>query len=139
MKVSGAESFPGLTPRATGFRQPAEWEAHEACWVAWPSHPELWGHDLAAVREQFVTFCRLIADPDPSSGAARGEGLVVLVRDDPGELAARDALAGLPCRFRQLAFGDIWLRDTAPIFLTRGDGAVAVARFAFNGWGGKYR
>src|SRR5215469_9301550 len=30
------------TPRALGFRMPAEWERHEATWIAWPHNEEDW-------------------------------------------------------------------------------------------------
>ncbi len=42
-------------------------------------------------------------------------------------------LRGLPVRYHDIQFGDIWLRDTAP--LLRDKRAV---RFGFNGWGRKY-
>jgi agmatine deiminase len=65
----------------------------------------------------------------------------VLVPDTAQEAAARAALDGADARFHRVPFGDIWLRDTAPIFV-RGvravEGGVATARFRFNGWGGKY-
>jgi agmatine deiminase len=46
-------------------------------------------------------------------------------------------MSGLPARFHRIPFGDIWLRDTAPVFVTGSEGVAAVS-FAFNGWGGKY-
>ena len=53
------------------------------------------------------------------------------------EQLARGALNGLPVTFHRVPFGDIWLRDTAPIFVERPEG-LATVRFSFNGWGGKY-
>ncbi len=28
-----------MTPRNLGYRMPAEWEPHEATWLAWPHNP----------------------------------------------------------------------------------------------------
>lgn len=66
-----------------------------------------------------------------------GPEVVVLACGDEAEAAAR---AKLPSRARvqQAGFGDIWLRDTGPLFAQEGSTLVA-RRFGFNGWGGKYR
>lgn len=110
------------------FRQPAEWEPHECCWVAWPAAEDLWGADLPRAQESFVRMCRAIAE---------GERLEVLVPDERGERAAAAALAGR-ARFHRIPYGDIWLRDIAPIFVRDEGGRVVAACFDFNGWGGKY-
>ncbi len=111
------------------IRQPAEWAPHRACWLAWPSAADLWEENLPGAQAEFRELCRAI-------GAS--EKLEILV---PNESAARDAeraLAGLEARFHRIDFGDIWLRDTAPIFMHGLDGRLAAVRFAFNGWGEKY-
>jgi agmatine deiminase len=117
------------TPREAGFRMPAEWEPHVATWVAWPSHGELWEDNLGPARDAFVRLVEAIA---------AGETAEVLVPDDANERLARAALPSSGVRFHRMPFGDIWLRDTAPLFLQDADGAPATVRFAFNGWGGKY-
>jgi agmatine deiminase len=122
------------TPSADGFRQPGEWTPHRACWLAFPSDPELWPA-LAETQAAFVTMCRGIALP--GRGAA-GEQLEVLVQNDAARGQAERLLTGLPARFHVAAFGDIWMRDIAPVFLAHADGRVASVRFRFNGWGNKY-
>ncbi len=108
--------------------QPAEWEEHEACWLAWPSHGDLWQEDLETTRQEFTALCRAIS----------GERLEILVPDAENKSLAEKALRGLNARFHLIPFGDIWLRDTGPIFLWGKNGEVEAARFTFNGWGGKY-
>lgn len=120
------------TPRGEGFVQPGEWAPHEAVWSAWPSDGELWQEHLAAAQAEFVGLCEAIA---AGPGAER---LEILVADAAAERAAAAALGRLGARLHRVAYGDIWLRDTAPIFVTDARGAVAACRFGFNGWGGKY-
>jgi agmatine deiminase len=108
---------------------PAEWAPHDATWVAWPSHEDLWQENLPAARGAFAQLV---------GGIAAGEEARVLVPDAEQERLARAALPGTNVRFFRQPFGDIWLRDTAPIFLAGAGGEQATVRFAFNGWGGKY-
>ncbi|HEX6866025.1 MAG TPA: agmatine deiminase family protein, partial [Caulobacteraceae bacterium] len=107
---------------------PAEWSPHRAMWLGFPSHAALWESDLDAAQDEVATLARALAGP----GA---EQVRLMVCGDEAMAAAKarlgsvDNIAFVPGRF-----GDIWLRDTGPIF-TSGDEAAA---FRFNGWGGKY-
>lgn len=126
------------TPYEAGYRQPAEWEPHEAVWVGWPHLAEEWREDLEPARAEVRELLRAIGDPDPRTGVRRGETVRLLVPDEAAERDAYEALRGIPVAFHRVPFGDIWLRDIAPIFVTDGRGRVGAARFEFNGWGGKY-
>jgi agmatine deiminase len=127
-----------LTPPVVTHQMPAEWEPHQACWLAFPSHENLWMESLEAAQAEFVELCQAIADPDPISGKPRGEQLEILVLNEAGKTQAEKALNGIPARFHILPFGDIWLRDIGPIFRIEPDGTLATVRFNFNGWGEKY-
>jgi agmatine deiminase len=107
-------------------------------WVAWPSAEDLWKEALAPAQRAFTAMCAAIADLDPRSRLPRGERLELLVPDEERGRAAMRALGGLAPRVHVIPFGDIWLRDTAPIFLLGASGEACAACFAFNGWGGKY-
>jgi agmatine deiminase len=104
-------------------RPPAEWARQAAIWVGFPSAPDLWEEDLEPARAEVAALARQLAETVPVS----------LVAAD--ETAAEAARAAVPAAsVHTLPFGDIWLRDTAPIFLSRSEGVA----FRFNGWGGKY-
>jgi len=69
----------------------------------------------------------------------RGERVELLVRTAADEAAASALLgpSAAGVRFHRARYGDVWLRDTGPIFVVR-DGELSAARFRFDGWGGKY-
>jgi agmatine deiminase len=136
---------------ATGDRltMPAEWAPHDAVWTAWPHDPEQWSEGLEEPQRALMAMCRAIVDLDETgeesgddTGAPRGERVELLVRHAEDEAAARALLgpAAAFVRFHHRRYGDVWLRDTGPLFLTRGPGGpeVSAARFGFDGWGGKY-
>lgn len=108
------------------IRIPPEWAPHKAIWTAWPSAADLWGEDLAPAREEVGAMVAALA-------ADAGDRMRVLVNGDEALASARAAI-GEHADLIEAQFGDIWLRDTGPIF-TSGGGALG---FQFNGWGGKY-
>jgi agmatine deiminase len=118
--------------------QPGEWESHSACWLAWPAAANLWQENLESAQIEFVNLCRVISDWDERANLCRGEKLEVLVPDEKAERAAARALRNLNVRFHRIPYGDIWLRDIAPIFVRDPQGGVSAASFRFNGWGEKY-
>jgi agmatine deiminase len=109
------------------FAVPPEWAPHRAMWLGFPSHAALWEDDLEPAQAEVAALARALAGPG-------GERVKLLTGSPKGEAAARNLLgdvAGL--EITPGRFGDIWLRDTGPIFA----GGKAHA-FRFNGWGGKY-
>jgi agmatine deiminase len=105
---------------------PAEWSPHRAIWVGFPSHPELWEADLEPAQAEAGALANALAGPG-------GERVRLMVCGAAAaEAAARHCDEAV--EIVRGRFGDIWLRDTGPIFVSESE-AVG---FRFNGWGGKY-
>jgi agmatine deiminase len=111
---------------------PAEWAPHSAMWLGFPSHADLWEDNLAPAQAEVADLAKALAGP----GAER---VRLLVCGDAAEAAARALLQGVVgVELVRGQFGDIWLRDTGPIFVQDGGPSGEAAGFRFNGWGGKY-
>ncbi len=115
----------------TTLHPPAEWTPHGAIWTAWPADEELWLDDLSPARAEVAAMVRALAAPGPDGRP--GDTVKVLVHGPMAMLSAEKAI-GEVAELIDARYGDIWLRDTGPIFYS-GD---RCALFAFNGWGGKY-
>jgi agmatine deiminase len=117
------------TPAALGFSMPAEWEPHEAAWLAWPHHPTDWPGKLDAIRWVYTEMVRKIAP---------AETVRMMVRSAAEEAMARSYLsrAGAPLErveFIRHATDRGWTRDSGPIFVRR-ESETAIVHFHFNAW-----
>jgi agmatine deiminase len=107
---------------------PAEFSPHGVLWVGFPSHADLWEDNLEPAQTEVADLVRALAGPG-------GERVRLLVRGEDALAAARALVGGLAgVDLIPGEFGDIWLRDTGPIFTAPGHAAA----FSFNGWGGRY-
>ena len=117
-------------PRFLGYRMPAEWEPHEATWLAWPHNPEDWPGKFQPIPWVYAEIVRLLA--------AR-ERVHILVDDLKSEARARSILARAVANLDQVSFhawptDRVWTRDSGPIFVRNAEGRVAVTNWRFNAW-----
>jgi agmatine deiminase len=113
---------------------PAEWAPHRSIWLGFPSHPELWEDNLEPAQAEVAALAKALAGPG-------GERVRLLVRGETAYDQAHALLADTSgVEIVRGLFGDIWLRDTGPIFVERGEEGqeIVASAFRFNGWGGKY-
>jgi agmatine deiminase len=119
------------SPRALGFRMPAEWEPHAATWLAWPHEARDFPGKLPAVYWVFCEIARQLAS---------GERIRLIVRDSAMERAAARALESSGVELTAVDFvradtNRSWTRDFVPTFVTRRSRReLAAVKFRFNGW-----
>jgi len=117
------------TPAALGFSMPAEWEPHQATWLAWPHHPTDWPDKLDTIRWVYTEIVRKLAP---------AETVRMLVGSRAEEKLARRYLSRAGASTGQVEFivhptNRGWTRDSGPVFVKRGAETVIV-HFHFNGW-----
>ena len=120
----------GLTPRKLGFRMPAEWEPHEATWLAWPHEKSDWPGKFAPVPWLYGEIVRHLA---------RVEIVRILVEGPEVENFIRKILKKCHVDLNAVQFfhhntNRSWTRDFCPLFVRHKGGAVALTDWKFNGW-----
>ena len=109
---------------------PAEWEPHEATWIAWPHNPNDWPGRFAPIPWVYAEIVRKLS---------RVEKVRILVEDRAEENRARGILrkAGASMEsveFFQCPTNRVWTRDFGPIFVKHRRGEVALTGWRFNAW-----
>ncbi len=112
------------------YRMPAEWEPHEATWLAWPHEHSDWPGKFAPIPWVYGEILRHLA---------RAEKVRILVNDKADMKAINRVLQKCDVNVANIELllcptNRSWARDFAPIFVHRADGEVAATDWIFNGW-----
>jgi len=113
------------TPRADGFRMPAEFESHTGTWMLWPERPDNWRLGANPAQHAFATVAAAISGGEP-----------VTVGVSPRQFANARAMLAPQIRVVEISNDDSWMRDCGPTFVVDGKGEVRVVDWIFNAWGG---
>ncbi len=131
-----------MTPARLGYRMPAEWEPHEATWIAWPHNRDDWPGKFAPIPWVYAEIVRVLS-------AHENVAIVVADRDMKRKVARILEKAGADLdrvSFLRAETDRVWLRDSGPTFVVRdgGSGAdveegepadpVALVNWRFNAW-----
>ncbi|WOI54424.1 agmatine deiminase family protein [Parvularcula sp. LCG005] len=108
---------------------PAEWASQRCLWVGWPRLPEEWQGLIEPARREIAVFVRAAAEFVP---------VRLAIGSDDADKAARALSLESVARLDRVPTGDIWLRDTGPIFTLSKNNGLFAHNFRFNGWGDKY-
>ncbi len=108
---------------------PAEWEPHEATWLAWPHNREDWPAKFAAIPWVYCEIVRKLAHV---------ERVRILVDNEEIEQSARGKLRKAQVDLDAVEFfhcptNRVWTRDFGPLFVKAG-AEVAMTNWRFNGW-----
>jgi agmatine deiminase len=113
------------TPRADGFRMPAEWAPHIGCWMLWPERSDNWRGGAKPAQHAFAAVAAAIVQGEP-----------VTVCVSPAQYVIARAMLAPPVRVVEMTSNDSWIRDCGPTFVVDDQGVVRGVDWKFNAWGG---
>jgi agmatine deiminase len=122
--------LPAKTPRELGYRMPAEWEPHEATWLAWPHNPGDWPGKFQSIPWLYAEIVRLLT---------AHERVHLIVENAVAKERVKSMLSRAGAHMDQVTFHAWptdrgWTRDSGPIFVRNSEGHVALTDWCFNGW-----
>ena len=118
-------------------RMPAEWEPHEATWIAWPHYEPDWPGKLEPIGWVYAEIVRAIAMHERVEVLCHDEA----VRDKASEAIQAHGVPAEGYRLHVVPTDRVWLRDYGPTGVIAPDGSVEWVNWKFNAWAkyGDYR
>jgi agmatine deiminase len=109
------------------WHMPAEWEPHQATWLAWPHEKSDWPGKYQPIPWLYGELVRRLAGV---------ERVRILTEDEP---RVHKILQKCGANLEAVEFFNIptnrsWTRDYCPLFVKDARGQVAISHWRFNGW-----
>jgi agmatine deiminase len=116
--------------KSAGFRMPAEWERHEATWLAWPHEKTDWPGKFTPIPWVYGEIVRHLS---------RAEKVRILIENADEEEKARRVLRKTNAELSAVEFFHYstdrsWTRDFCPVFVKDNAGRSRMLNWKFNGW-----
>jgi len=109
-------------------RWPAEWEKHDATWIAWPHHEPDWPGKLAPISWVYAEIARVLHQHERVEILCHDAS----VRDNAERhLKAHGVTANV--RLHVVPNDRVWLRDSSPVWVQNG-GKLELVNWRFNAW-----
>src|SRR6185369_13224731 len=112
------------------YVMPAEWERHDATWIAWPHHEPDWPGKLGAIPWVYAEIVRALHTHERVEILCNDE----IVRDAAHAMLTAHDVAPNGYRLHIVPTDRVWLRDSAPTFVWKDDGSVELMSWRFNAW-----
>lgn len=120
--------------REQGFYMPAEWEKHDAIWLAWPYDPLTFPNRVGQVEETYVEIVKEIHEDEQVNLFVRNQKTKAKALG----LFKKAAIDLTKIIFYVSDYADVWFRDYGPIFVKNPSHELAMIHWDFNSWGEKY-
>jgi agmatine deiminase len=112
------------------FRMPAEWEPHDATWIAWPHHEPDWPGKLEPIPWVYGEIVRVLHTRERVEILCHDEQ----VREDASRVLDAHGVETAGYRLHLVPNDRVWLRDSAPTTVIDAKGRPVLANWRFNAW-----
>lgn len=112
------------------YRMPAEWEPHDATWIAWPHHEPDWPGKFEPIPWVYAEIVRALTQSERVDIVCHDNAVLEQART----MLDQHHVSGNRYRLHLAATDRVWLRDSGPTGVHDPRGHVALMRWGFNAW-----
>ncbi len=120
-----AKRITDSTPKADGFRMPAEFEPQDKIWMIWPERTDNWRDGAKPAQQAYATVAKAISAFEPVNMLVSSVQYANCRNQLPPEITVIE-----------MSTNDAWARDCGPSFLVNDHGDLRACDWTFNAWGG---